>query len=116
LDIFIFPEICLHQATSKTKQKTRDEMTLGGNLINYPGEKSTCTTELEMTKILFNSMISTEDAKFCTMDITNFYLNTPLDCPEYLWIPVSLIPDEIMQEYKLHALTKNDNVMARINK
>jgi hypothetical protein len=47
--------------------------------INYPGDKSTQTDELETTKILLNSIISTAEAKFCTMDITNFYLNTPLD-------------------------------------
>jgi hypothetical protein len=67
-------------------------MTVGGNLINYPGDKSTHTAELETTKILFNSMVSTPDAHFCTMDIANFYLNIPLDHPEHLCIPVALIP------------------------
>jgi hypothetical protein len=61
-------------------------------------------------------MVSTPEAQFCTMDITNFYLNTPLDCPEYLRIPVTLIPEEIMREYQLQSLVKNGNVMARIDK
>jgi hypothetical protein len=91
-------------------------MTVGGNLINYPGDKSTCTAELETTKILFNSVVSTPEARFCTMDITTFYLNTPLDCPEYLCIPVTLIPEEIMRVYQLQSLVKNGNVMARIDK
>jgi hypothetical protein len=87
-----------------------------GNLINYPGDKSTRTAELETTKILFNSVVSTPDARFCTMDITNFYLNAPLDRPEYLHIPVALIPEEIMCEYHLQHLFKNGYVMARIDK
>jgi hypothetical protein len=50
------------------------------------------------------------------MDITNFYLNTPLARPEYLHIPMSLIPEEIIQEYKLSVLIHNGNIMARIDK
>jgi hypothetical protein len=98
------------------QEKNRMQMTVGGNLINYPGDKSTRTAELETTKILFNSVISTQDARFCTADITNFYLNTPLDRPEFLCIPVNLIPDEIMLEYQLQKLAKNGHVMARIDK
>jgi hypothetical protein len=50
------------------------------------------------------------------MDIANFYLNTPLDRPEYLRIPSNLISDGIMKEYQLHTLVKNGNVLVRINK
>jgi hypothetical protein len=89
---------------------------VGGNRIDYPGDKSTRTAELETTKILLNSVISTAMAKFCTMDITNFYLNTPLDRPEYLRIPINLIPTEIMQEYNLKTKIKNGAVLARIDK
>jgi hypothetical protein len=87
-----------------------------GRKFNQLGDKSTRTAELDTTKVLFNSVVSTPDARFCTMDITNFYLNTPLDHPEYLRIPCNLIPDEIMQEYNLHTLVKNGNVLARIDK
>jgi hypothetical protein len=50
------------------------------------------------------------------MDITNFYLNTPLACPKYLHIPISLILEEIIQAYELQSLVHNSNVMARIEK
>ena len=36
-----------------------------------------------------------------TMDISNFYLMTPLKRPEYVRINIRDIPDEIVQEYKL---------------
>jgi hypothetical protein len=106
--------VCSERPQKAERHRTR--MTVGGNKIDYPGDKSTRTAELETTKILFNSVVSTPDAKFCTMDITNFYLNTPLDRPEYLQIPVTLIPDEIMKEYKLAEKIKNGNVLARIDK
>jgi hypothetical protein len=35
-------------------------------------------------KMLFNSAISTKDARFMTMDISNFYLMTPLHRPEFI--------------------------------
>jgi Reverse transcriptase (RNA-dependent DNA polymerase) len=50
------------------------------------------------------------------MDITNFYLNTPLDQPEYLKIPINLIPTKIMHKYHLDTKVKNRTVMACINK
>ncbi|KAL7485891.1 hypothetical protein ACHAW6_011487 [Cyclotella cf. meneghiniana] len=39
-----------------------------------------------IAKILFNNVISTPDTCFMTMDISNFYLMTPLNCPEYICI------------------------------
>jgi hypothetical protein len=50
------------------------------------------------------------------MDITNFYLNTPLDRPEYLKILINLIPTKITHEYHLETKVKNGTVMARIDK
>jgi hypothetical protein len=41
-------------------------------------------------------------------NITNFYVNTPLDRPEFLRIPVNLIPDEIMLEYQLQNWPRMD--------
>jgi hypothetical protein len=43
--------------------------TVGGDLIDYPGDVSTKTAGLATAKIQFNSVVSTEDAKFMTMDI-----------------------------------------------
>ena len=36
-----------------------------------------------------------------TIDISNFYLNSPLPCPEFIKIKLSDIPKEIIDEYKL---------------
>jgi Reverse transcriptase (RNA-dependent DNA polymerase) len=75
------------------------------------------TAEMDTTKILLNSVISTPGAKFCTADVTNFYLNTPMEREEYVRIPINLIPPEIIGEYKLMALVDgNGSVLARVDK
>ena len=89
-------------------EKYRVRMTVGGNLIEYPFSVYTRTTDIVTAKILFNSVLSTPGAKFLTMDIKNYYLNTPMDMPEYMKIHISLIPEEIMKEYNLHDYVDND--------
>ena len=79
----------------------RIKLTVGGNLIVYPGELTTNTEDLITTKILLNSIISTLLAKFMTTDIKNMYLNTPLDRSEYTCIPVDLVRQESIDTYNL---------------
>jgi hypothetical protein len=77
---------------------------MGGNLINYPGNTSAPTADITTTKCLINSIIYTQGAKMACGDIKNFYLNTPMECPEYMRIPLNLLPPEIIWEYKLDDL------------
>jgi hypothetical protein len=60
------------------EEKEHTRLTVGGDQIEYPGDKSTRTTGLTTAKILINSVISTRSATFLVIDITKFYLNTPL--------------------------------------
>jgi hypothetical protein len=66
------------------EEGTQSHLPLGGDQINYPGDVATPTADMLVAKILFNSVISTADARFMTMDISNFYLNTPLKRPEFI--------------------------------
>ena len=67
-----------------------------------------------VAKMLFNSVISTKNARFMTMDISNFYLMTPLHRPEFIRIKLSDIPDEVINEYKLsEKATKNGSIYIR---
>ena len=91
--------VCSVRPEKKEKERTR--FTVGGDRINYPGEVATPTADMLVAKLLFNSVISTKGAKFMTMDISNFYLMTPLKRPEYVRINIKDIPDEIIAEYKL---------------
>jgi hypothetical protein len=83
----------------------RTRFTVGGDRINYPGEVATPTAEMLVTKMLFNSVISTRGARFMTMDISNFYLLTPLHQPEFIGMKLSDILDKIIDEYKLQDKT-----------
>jgi hypothetical protein len=42
-----------------------------------------------------------------TLDLANFYLNTPLDRPEYVRIQLSIIPQEVIDEYNLMQYAHN---------
>eukprot|EP00804_Cyclotella_cryptica_P030764 CCRYP_009164-RA/>CCRYP_009164-RA protein AED:0.15 eAED:0.16 QI:0/0/0/1/1/1/4/0/1045 len=88
------------------KEPNRTRLVVGGDRINYPGEVATPTADMLAAKILFNSVISTAKARFMTMDISNFYLNTPLKRPEYIRMKLSDIPEEIITEYKLRDLVE----------
>lgn len=61
------------------------------------------TSEMLVAKILFNSFISTPGPKFMTMDMSNFYLMTPLLPPNYIHIKLTDLPDEIINDNNLTA-------------
>eukprot|EP00804_Cyclotella_cryptica_P028752 CCRYP_008237-RA/>CCRYP_008237-RA protein AED:0.41 eAED:0.41 QI:0/0/0/1/0/0/2/0/217 len=55
-------------------------ITAGSNLIkDYPGELTTCTADLTASKILWNSVLSTKNAKFMGLGLKSFYLTVMLD-------------------------------------
>ncbi len=47
--------VCVYHEGKKNKYRTR--ITMGGNLINYPGDCGTPTANLLTVKVLFNSII-----------------------------------------------------------
>jgi hypothetical protein len=89
---------------------------VGGNLIDYPGDVSSKTANLITAKILFKSVLSTPKAKFMGIDLKNFYLNTPLDCYEYMRLKINIIPDKIMLQYDLRPLVHKGYVYLEIRK
>ena len=82
----------------------RTRLTVGGNLINFPGDVTTPTADLITAKLIFNSVLSTKNAKFMCADIANFYLNNPMNRYEYMKLPLDIIPEEIIQQYNLRNL------------
>jgi hypothetical protein len=65
---------------------------------------------------MINNVLSRKGAKFCTFNISNFYLCTPLDRPEYIKIKLSDIPQEFIHEYNLLHHVHNDWVYFEIRK
>jgi hypothetical protein len=83
-------------------EANRMRLMVVGTYIDYPWDVATPTSDLGTAKLLFNSVISTPGATFLGMDIKNFYLNTPMNCPEYMKLKLDLIPAEIVEKYNLH--------------
>jgi hypothetical protein len=88
---------------------------MGRNLVNYPGDCGTPTADLLTIKLMFNSIISTPNAKFMTIDIKDFYLMTPMDRYEYLRMKLELFSQDIINEYGLHDKADADgNVFCKV--
>ena len=68
------------------------------------------------SKLLWNSTISTKGARFAGADIKNMYLKTPLDRYEYMRMPLSFIPQDIIQHYGLPAKALKGYIYMEIRK
>jgi hypothetical protein len=94
----------------------RVHLTVGGNLIQYQGDVSTRSADLNTSKCLWNSTISTAGAKYMCLDVKNFYLGTPMDTFEYMRIPIKLIPHEIIDQYNLLSLVSDGHIYIKVQK
>jgi hypothetical protein len=100
-------------------QKTdphRVRITAGGNLINYLGELTTKTADLTTSKLMWNSVLSTEGAKYMCLYIKNFYLSAPLDRFEHIKMPISLFPSWTREQYNLDTHAKNGFVYLKMRR
>ena len=94
----------------------RVRLTYGGDRSDYDFEVSTPTADITTVKLHFNSILSTPGAKHMTLDLKNFYLNTPMERFEYMRIPIAIIPPIIIKHYDLLPLITNGHVMVEIMK
>jgi hypothetical protein len=89
-------------------------ITVGGNLIDYPYELTTPTADMVSAKIMWNSVISTQGAKFGGVDIKSMYLKIPLDGYEYMQMPLKLFPNDVIDHYNLGEKALNGSVNMEI--
>jgi hypothetical protein len=94
----------------------RVRLTVGGNLIKYDGDISTRSADLNTSKCLWNSVISTAGAKYMCLDVKIFYLGTPMKHFEYLRIPIKLIPLEIITQYAILPLVSDGHIYIEVQK
>ena len=94
----------------------RVRWTVGGNRIEYNGAVTTETADMTLVKLLLNSVVSTPNAKFMTMDLKDFYLGTLMKGPEFMRVPVHMIPEEIMKLYNLYDKVVDGYVYVKICK
>jgi hypothetical protein len=91
--------VCEVQPKKDDPDRTR--ITIGGNRICYQGDVGTNTASLEFVKLLLNSVLSRKEAWFSTINLKNFYLDTPMPDSEYVCIKLSDIQEKIIKEYNL---------------
>ena len=107
--------VCVYRDGKKDKYRTR--ITMGGNLVNYPGDCGTPTADLLTVKLLLNSVISTPNSKFMTLDLKDFYLMTPMTRYEYFRMKIELFPQDIIDEYDLtNKVDHNGNVHCEVRR
>jgi hypothetical protein len=94
----------------------RIRIAVGGNLITYRGNTSTRTADLTTSKLLWNSVLSTEGARYMCLDIKNFYLTAALDYYEYMKIPLALFPEWIKKQYNLDTHARDGFVFLEIQR
>jgi hypothetical protein len=99
----------------KTTQH-RARITISGDRIDYPGERSTKNADLTTSKCLWNSVVSTDEAMYMCVDVKNLYLITLIDRPYYMRLAINIIPQEIIDKYNLLDKANNGYVYIHINK
>ena len=92
----------------KIDEPNRTRIVAGGDRVHYPFDAGMPTTDLLTVKLLINSIISTHGARFFMMDIKNFYLNTPMSKYKYMRMKLANMPDDVIEQYKLHDVAAPD--------
>ncbi len=82
----------------------RTRITIGGNRICSPGNVGTNTALLELLKLLLTSVLSQKGARFSSINLKNFYLDTPMPKPKYVCIKILDILNKFIDKYKLTGL------------
>jgi hypothetical protein len=91
-------------------------LTVGVDRLDYSGDTATSTADITTFKILINITLSTQEAKMMIMDIKNYYLGTLLPIYEYIRLPISILPLDIIEKYDLTRLAVNGWVYMEIRK
>ena len=99
------------------EERERNILIVGGNLLDFIGNISAPTASFTTEKCVFNSVVSTPGARYLLADIKHFYLNNILPDPEFIHIPLKIIPQEIVDAYDLTSLVNDQGwIYMRIEK
>ena len=100
--------VCDHRPL-KTEQN-RVRLTLGGDVLDYLGDTVSPVASLIESKLLFNSVISDSHlgARFMSLDIKDFFLQSILHDTEYLRIHSNYFLPDIRTKYNIDNLIATD--------
>ena len=107
--------VCEMKPEKEEKERTR--LTVGWNLLDFTGNLSAPTASVTTSMCVFNGVVSTPGARCLLSDIKHFYLNKILPDPEFMRIPLKIIPQDIIDTYYLKALVDDQGwIYMRIEK
>ena len=92
--------VCAYRPEKENQHRVRG--VVGGDRLSYDGDCSTKTAAIDTVKLHFNHIISTPNGRHATTDVKDFYLNTPMERKDwvYLRIPITDVPQCILDQYK----------------
>jgi hypothetical protein len=105
-----YVRVCVNYHLEK-EDPNRTQVTVGGNLLHYPGNCGTPTVDVITVKLHLNSVISAKNTCYCTIDLKSFYLNTPMDQPGFMRMKLSNLPPNFVKLYDLTNLANNDGTI-----
>ncbi len=73
-----YMQVCVNYFPEK-EDPNRTQVAVGTNILHYPGNYGTPTVDMITVKLHLISIISTKNACYCTINLKDFYLNTPMD-------------------------------------
>ena len=97
-------------------EKHRSRVTVGSDRLTVLINCSAPTVDLPTIKCLWNSVMSTLGAKYFTMDVSKFYLSSPMEHPEFMRMPIKIIPQKIIDQCNLLDIDDDGWVYIRIKK
>jgi hypothetical protein len=101
------PQLTEKQKAGNVEYRVRG--TVGGNINDFDGNKTSYTASLPSVKILLNAVISDPDAKFMTIDLKDFFLHGSSGRAEYMRIPLKWIPEADMNKYNIDSYIKPED-------
>ena len=101
--------VCDHRPLKTEKYRVR--LTVGGDVLEYNKDSSSPAASLLEAKLLLNSVISDafQGARFMTIDIKDFFLQSFLEEPECLRIHKKYFFPDICEKYNINSLIAPDN-------
>jgi hypothetical protein len=93
-----YTRVCVNYCPEK-EDLNCTQFTVGGNLLLYPGNCGAPTIDMITVKLHLNSIISTKNARYCTINLKDFYLNTPMDQLEHMCMKISNLPPNFIKAY-----------------
>jgi hypothetical protein len=88
--------------------------TAGGNNSSYEGDTAAYVADMTTFKILCNKTISDEGKRMSTADISDMYLHSQLEEPEYMWIRLCDIPPATVQHFNIKNYITSDSTKVAV--